>query len=474
MAKTNSTSLFSYSGLHSPAMKALILVLILALMGCGGIVAPKPVNLFVPTPTPAPSATPTPTPAPAVRSGVGFIGDSTTGRWDLNLYFPGMNYVNAGIGGNTTSQILARLPSLLSGKQACTSPDGNSPVCQSITPPATVMIFAGWNNVLGTLDPVATANDIQQMILLCKQAGVTPIVSTIYLYDSAVSVAPPSFWPVYDANLNAVNASIRSFAATQNVSIIDLEALFQGQSGYTLEGVHPNTNGYSQMRDAYNLAIPSVITQSQIFSNTPQTWTFESQCQNLQADGSRGPMVTAHSFIEIQPVDANHTVWHYTKDQPCAYWLPDTEQAELWFDLELDASGNWYSTGGIINAPFGNAGNGDLPVLDVTYPVNAKTGQARPYLILPSSTGFSYQTLFDDQYPVGGTALKTAFNALWKTSSYTEFVSTPLFTGYAYVSDQTESSINEKWYFAPNIGLVKVACPNEGAGTPCPDMIRTN
>jgi lysophospholipase L1-like esterase len=239
-------------------MKALILFSFLALMGCGGIVPPKQVNNFtIPTPTPTPVATPTPsptpTPTPVVRSGVAFLGDSTSALWDLDTYFPGKGYVNAGIGGNTTAQILARLPDLLSGKQACTSRNGQAPfTCESIPPPATVMIFAGWNNVLGTLDPVQTANDIQKMILLCQQAGVQPIVSTIYLYDSAESVAPPSFGPVFDAEINTVNASIRGFGVTY----IDLEALFQGQSDYTIDGVHPNPTGYTAMQGAYNLVLP--------------------------------------------------------------------------------------------------------------------------------------------------------------------------------------------------------------------------
>lgn len=470
MAKINSTSLFSNSGLNSAAMKALILLFLLTLVGCGGIVAPKPVhNLPLPTPTATPAASPTPTPAPMVRSGVAFLGDSTSALFDLDLYFPGMNYVNAGIGGQTTSQILVRLPDLLSGKQACTSLNGQAPfTCKSIPPPATVMIFAGWNNVLGTLDPVATANDIHQMIFLCQQAGVQPIVSTIYLYDSAESVAPPSFWPVFDANLNAVNTSIRSFGAAFGVTIIDLEALFQGQSGYTIDGVHPNTNGYSQMRDAYNLAISSPLTSAQVFSNIPQTWTFESQCQNTLSNGSLGPMVTAHSWIDSNPTDSTHAVWHYSKDQPCAYWNPGVEQAELWFNVEEDASGFWYSTGGIMNAPFGND-----PVLMLPYPVSTKAGQSRPYMVLPAITGFSYQTLFDDVFPVGGTVLKTDVNAFWSTSSVLQNVSTPFYSGPAMVVTAHEEGIEEIYTFAPGVGLILVSCPNEGTGSPCPTMTRT-
>lgn len=190
---------------------------------------------------------------------------------------------------------------------------------------------------------------------------------------------------------------------------------------------------------------PIIITSDQIFKNIAETWTFQNGFGDL-------------SWVDVNPVDANHSIWHYHKNATEAYWDGGTPQAELWFYLEKDAAGNWYSTGGIMNAP-----EGDNPVLMVTYPVNTKPGNARPYLILPAATGFSYSTLFDDIYPIGGTTLKTDVNTVWATASYTEQVSIPFFTGLAYVSDQTEGTcIREKWYFAPGMGMVKVSpleCP---------------
>lgn len=220
---------------------------------------------------------------------------------------------------------------------------------------------------------------------------------------------------------------------------------------------------------------PTPVAQSaeiKYFTNVAETWTFQSQCQNTLADGSLGPAVTANSWIDINPVDSKHSVWHYRKDQPCAYWLPGTDSAELWFNLELAT--HWYSTGGIMNAPFGNTGNGNQPVLNVAYPVNTKPGNARPYMILPAFGGFSYQTLFDDTYPIGGTALRTDINASWSTSSIVQNVSTPFYTGSALIVTVKEESIIEVYTFAPNLGLIQVSCPDEGAGSPCPTMIRTS
>ena len=190
-------------------------------------------------------------------------------------------------------------------------------------------------------------------------------------------------------------------------------------------------------------AAPHILTAADIFSNKAETWTFQNGWGDI-------------TTIEVSPVDANHSIWHYTKTAARAYWQPGVEQAEDWFDLERDAQGNWYSTGGVENMPLGAFGS--APVLNLRYSVTTKPGQQRPYLILPSVADFSYQTLFDDTVPGNDGTLVTLPNLTWKTSSYMAFVQTPAYTGMAYVSDQWEGScVHEIWWFAPNLGLVKVA-----------------
>jgi lysophospholipase L1-like esterase len=36
------------------------------------------------------------------------------------------------------------------------------------------------------------------------------------------------------------------------VTVVDFSGLFDKQSGYTLDGIHPNNAGYAQMRDLIN------------------------------------------------------------------------------------------------------------------------------------------------------------------------------------------------------------------------------
>jgi hypothetical protein len=203
---------------------------------------------------------------------------------------------------------------------------------------------------------------------------------------------------------------------------------------------------------------PAVITAAQVFSNTAQTLVFQN---------GYGDITT----VEIIPVDANHSTWHYTKTETRAYWAPGVAQAELFFDLERDATSAWYSTGGIMNEPLGGPNpQFPNPVIMQRYPVPQTAGQARPYLILPSATGFSYETTFTDTIPIGNGEFVTFPGTHWKASSYMEFVTTPMFTGMAYVSDQWEGPcIHEKWWFAPGIGMVKVAPILEGVCSPSTD-----
>ncbi|HEV7676514.1 MAG TPA: GDSL-type esterase/lipase family protein [Candidatus Angelobacter sp.] len=230
MIKTNFTRLFSNSGLNSAHMKSTILVLLFVLVGCGGSMSPAP--------------------QPSVpRSGTVFLGDSIFIRWDLSSYFPGKGYINAGIGGQNTSQILARVSDTISGENVCGG-DAGIINCQTIAPPKTIVIYAGWNNLFQGTAPQDAISDIRKMASLCRSAGVLPIIVTVYHFDPAFTGGDP-----FDGRADAIDIGIREVGADLGIPVIDLEQVFSGQSGYTLDGVHPISAGYSQMRDTFNLVL---------------------------------------------------------------------------------------------------------------------------------------------------------------------------------------------------------------------------
>jgi len=218
-------------------MKITSLVLLLLVIGCGSsTLRPEP-------------------PQPSVI----FFGDSIFGAWNLETYFPGKPYVNGGMFGYRTDQLKAVLPDVLSGKSVCHGLEGDAtfPVsCVSVPPPKTIVIMAAWNNFLQN-DSGNPADDLQSMADMAAAKGVKVIICTIYAYDPAHPapwMAPTGPAPVtfYDKWRNPFNNSIGQM---HGVSFVDFSALFEKQSDYTVDGIHPNDSGYAQMRDLMNQAL---------------------------------------------------------------------------------------------------------------------------------------------------------------------------------------------------------------------------
>src|SRR5271154_2942045 len=76
-------------------------------------------------------------PKPSERRVI-FFGDSITDGWHLDEYFPGKGYINRGISGQPTSQMLIRFPPDVIALQ-----------------PDVVVILAGPNDIAGNTGPIS-------------------------------------------------------------------------------------------------------------------------------------------------------------------------------------------------------------------------------------------------------------------------------------------------------------------------------
>jgi GDSL-like Lipase/Acylhydrolase family len=191
------------------------------------------------------------------RSGVVFVGDSIFGRLVTNNAFTSTGYVDGGMFGYRTDQILALLPQVLSGNQVChgLAGDDEFPLsCATIPPPKTIVILAGWNNLLQGVPGRTPAEDLKQMISMAQSQGVKVVICTLYAYDPghpASWMVPTGSSPVtfYDVWRNPLNDGIR-LMSNANISIVDLRGVFAGQSFYTIDGIHPTDSGNMQMMNA--------------------------------------------------------------------------------------------------------------------------------------------------------------------------------------------------------------------------------
>lgn len=275
MVTSNSTSIFSNSGLHSAGMKVTFFALVLLATGCAAIKQP------VDNPPPIVAAThaiqPVDDPPPPIVvathaiqpctncAGTVFVGDSIFGRLATSNTFINQSYVDAGVFGQRTDEILARFADTISGANVChgynppagVAADPNFPyVCSSLPEQVkTVVILAGWNNMFqGANVAYVTemAANIQRMVSMALAKGIKVVVCTVYAYDPGLPAswmvptgnAPVTFYDMWRVPLN------NQIAGMQNVTVVDLSAVFAGQTNYTIDGVHPTDGGNAQMLNA--------------------------------------------------------------------------------------------------------------------------------------------------------------------------------------------------------------------------------
>lgn len=177
-----------------------------------------------------------------------FLGDSITDRWDLAKSFPGKPYVNRGIGGQTTPQMLVRtFPDVIDLR------------------PAAVIVLAGTNDIAGNTGPETlemVEENIQAIASLAASHGVKVILSTLtpisdYTAHKQSIRRPPS-------DILKLNEWIRGYAQQSHLYLadyypatVDEHGMFR--EGYSDDGLHPDDKGYSLMAPVAEAAIEKAL-----------------------------------------------------------------------------------------------------------------------------------------------------------------------------------------------------------------------
>jgi lysophospholipase L1-like esterase len=168
------------------------------------------------------------------ESRVVFLGDSITEAWDLSVFFKGKPYVNRGISGQTTPQILLRF------RQDVIALNPNI-----------VVILAGTNDIAENTGPTslgAIEDNLKSMVDLARSNGVRPILASVL--PAAVYPWRPEIRPI--DKILALNQWMKEYAATEGIGYVDYySAMVTDQHGLKPElsgdGVHPNEAGYAIM-----------------------------------------------------------------------------------------------------------------------------------------------------------------------------------------------------------------------------------
>ena len=163
-----------------------------------------------------------------------FMGDSITEGWKLDQAFPGKPYVNRGISGQTTPQMLARFRQDVIDLQ-----------------PKVVVILGGTNDIAGNTGPMTleqTEGNLASMADLASANGIRVVLCSVlpaldYWWAPGLEPAP---------KIAQINAWLKNFAARKGYVYVDYYSAMKDDHGglpATLsgDGVHPLPAGFAVM-----------------------------------------------------------------------------------------------------------------------------------------------------------------------------------------------------------------------------------
>ncbi len=168
------------------------------------------------------------TPTPSLPRYV-FLGDGATEGWRLGEFFSGQDFVNRGIEGQTSSQILARFLADVVALH-----------------PLAVVILAGSGDIGAGLPPSAIADNLVMMGDVAKAHSLQPIFASVLpARGEAAKVRTP------DA-IRKVNTWLRDYCIRENFIYLDYYSAMADGSGMMKadlsdDGVNPNQRGYKVM-----------------------------------------------------------------------------------------------------------------------------------------------------------------------------------------------------------------------------------
>jgi len=177
-----------------------------------------------------------------------FYGDSITEQWAeiVPEYFSENLYINRGIGGQTTPQMLIRFRQDVIKLK-----------------PAVVIILAGTNDIAGNTGPSTLEMILDNIISMVEMALANNIkvilasVLPVYEYPWAPGLEPAD-------KIVELNNMIKNYADKSGITYLDYySALVDERKGmreeYTTDGVHLNVKGYNKLIPLAEEAIAKVL-----------------------------------------------------------------------------------------------------------------------------------------------------------------------------------------------------------------------
>ncbi len=190
------------------------------------------------------------TPLSASEDRVVFMGDSITDIWKLDKYFPGKPYINRGIGGQTTPQMLIRFRPDVIDLQ-----------------PKVVVILAGTNDIAGNTGPMTVGEieaNLKTMTELARAHNIHVVLSSVLPVNNYTERSKMFFPLRPPEQIVELNRWIKDYAAQNGCIYLDYFSAMVDDKGLLKadladDGLHPNDKGFAVMAPLAQKAIDQAL-----------------------------------------------------------------------------------------------------------------------------------------------------------------------------------------------------------------------
>jgi lysophospholipase L1-like esterase len=179
-----------------------------------------------------------------------FLGDSITDGWRLNEYFPDKPYINRGISGQITGEMLGRMQADVINLR-----------------PSAVLILAGTNDIARGVDLTTIENNLLMMADLAAAHHIKPIFASILPVSDYHKDKDPAYEMTRTRPPGAilqVNSWLQSLCKQRGFTYCDYFSAMVDARGYMKaeladDGLHPNAAGYRIMGPIAQAAIDRTV-----------------------------------------------------------------------------------------------------------------------------------------------------------------------------------------------------------------------
>lgn len=181
-----------------------------------------------------------------------FLGDSITDGWRLEEYFTGRDFVNRGISGQITGEMLGRMMADVIDLK-----------------PAAMLVLAGTNDIARGVPVSAIKNNLMMIADLAEAHHIRPLFASILPVSDYHKNVNPRFEMTHTrppATILTLNNWLRQFCAQHGYTYVDYFSVMVDSAGFLQadladDGLHPNSKGYRVMAPVALNAVDHAVVQ---------------------------------------------------------------------------------------------------------------------------------------------------------------------------------------------------------------------